>query len=176
MRAEADLGIGQRRALGDQDLALDDVDAGDRLGDGVLDLDARVDFDEVELAACRRRPGTRPCRRSRSRRPGRSRRAASQIASRSAGSRFDGRGDLDHLLMPPLHRAIALEQVHQVAVLVAEQLHFDVPRPLDELFEEDVGAAEGGQRLALGLFERGGQFVGLVRRRACRGRRRPWPP
>ena len=38
------------------------------------------------------------------------------------------RGDLDDLLMPPLHRAIALEQMDEVAVLVAEQLHFDVPR------------------------------------------------
>ena len=36
-------------ALRDQDLRLDQVDAGDHFGDGVLDLDARVDFDEVEL-------------------------------------------------------------------------------------------------------------------------------
>ena len=41
----------QRVALGDQDLALDDVDAGDDFGDGVLDLDARVHLDEEELAA-----------------------------------------------------------------------------------------------------------------------------
>ena len=34
---------------GDQDLRLDDVDAGDLFGDGVLDLNARIDFDEVEL-------------------------------------------------------------------------------------------------------------------------------
>jgi hypothetical protein len=37
-------------ALRDQDLRLDDVDAGDLLGHRVLDLDARVDLDEVELA------------------------------------------------------------------------------------------------------------------------------
>ena len=49
------------------------------------------------------------------------------------------RGDLDDLLMPPLHRAIALEEMHQVAVLVAQQLHFDVPRPADELLDEDIG-------------------------------------
>ena len=34
----------------DADLRLDDVDAGHLLGDGVLDLDARIDLDEVELA------------------------------------------------------------------------------------------------------------------------------
>jgi hypothetical protein len=37
-------------ALADADLRLDDVDAGDLLGDRVLDLDARIDLDEVELA------------------------------------------------------------------------------------------------------------------------------
>ena len=37
-------------ALGDPDLRLDDVEAGDDLGDGVLDLDPRVDLDEVERA------------------------------------------------------------------------------------------------------------------------------
>src|SRR5262249_29981241 len=47
--AEPDLRIGQGQPLGDQDLCLDDVKAGDFLGDGVLDLDARIDFDEVEL-------------------------------------------------------------------------------------------------------------------------------
>ena len=33
------------------DLLLDDVDAGDELGDGVLDLQPRVDLEEVEVAA-----------------------------------------------------------------------------------------------------------------------------
>ena len=37
-------------ALGDADLRLDDVDAGHLLGDRVLDLDARIDLDEVEGA------------------------------------------------------------------------------------------------------------------------------
>ena len=41
----------QRPALGDRDLLGDDVQPGDRLGDRVLDLDARVDLEEVELAA-----------------------------------------------------------------------------------------------------------------------------
>ena len=36
-------------ALGDEDLRLDNVDVRDGLGDRVLDLDARVDFDEVEV-------------------------------------------------------------------------------------------------------------------------------
>src|SRR5262245_18292136 len=39
-----------RPALGDEELCLDDVVAGHDLRDGVFDLDARVDFDEVEVA------------------------------------------------------------------------------------------------------------------------------
>ena len=63
--------------------------------------------------------------------------------------------------MPPLHRAIALEQMHQIAVLVAQQLHFDVPRPPNVLFQEHIAAAEGRRRFALGLFQRRAtQFVG----------------
>ena len=58
MAVEADVGLRRharfRRADGeaveDVDLRLDDVDAGDLLGDRVLDLDARIDLDEVELA------------------------------------------------------------------------------------------------------------------------------
>ena len=42
--------LGQRLALRDADLALDDVDAGDELGHRMLHLHARVHFDEVELA------------------------------------------------------------------------------------------------------------------------------
>jgi hypothetical protein len=34
----------------DADLGLDDVDAGDQFGDRMLHLDARVHFDEIELA------------------------------------------------------------------------------------------------------------------------------
>ena len=43
------LAEGQRLAGGDPDLLLDQVDAGDHLGDGMLDLDAGVDLDEVEV-------------------------------------------------------------------------------------------------------------------------------
>ena len=37
--------------LGDENLALDDVKPGDHFRDGVLDLDARIDLDEIELVA-----------------------------------------------------------------------------------------------------------------------------
>ena len=71
------------------------------------------------------------------------------------------RGDFDDLLMPPLHRAVPLEQMDKIAVLVAEKLHFDVPRAGDEFFDEDFVAAEGVERFALGLFEVVRQLAGL---------------
>ena len=41
---------------------------------------------------------------------------------------------LDNLLVPPLHRAVALEQVHDLAVRVAHDLHFDVAGIAGEAF------------------------------------------
>ena len=40
----------QRRAGGDADLLADEIDAGDHLGHGMLDLNARVHLDEIEAA------------------------------------------------------------------------------------------------------------------------------
>ena len=173
---EADLRVGQRASLGDQDLAPDEVDAGDHLGDGVLDLDPRVDLDEEELAGVGidqelDGPGVVVARPSRP-----IVMAASQMASRRLGSRFERRGDLDDLLVPPLDRAVPLEQVDEVAVPVAEELDLDVLGLADELFEEDVGAAEGGLGLATGLVERRRRARRPTRRPASPGRRRPSRP
>ena len=40
----------QRRTGGDADLFGDEIDAGDRLGHGMLDLNARVHLDEIKAA------------------------------------------------------------------------------------------------------------------------------
>ena len=39
--------------------------------------------------------------------------------------------------------------MHRVAVRVAENLHLDMPRALDQLFQIDLVLAEGGLGLAL---------------------------
>ena len=71
-----------------------------------------------------------------------------------------GRGQLADLLVPPLNRAVALEEVDQVAVPVAEQLHLDVLGPLDELLQEHVRDAERLPGLPAGGLDRLGQLVG----------------
>ena len=56
--------------------------------------------------------------------------------------------------MPPLQRAFALADVDDVAVLIAEDLHFDVPRRGDEFLGIDRAVAEERLRLAGDAIER----------------------
>ena len=56
--------------------------------------------------------------------------------------------------MPPLDRAFALAEVHDVAVVIAEDLELDVPRRLEILLDVDVADAERGFRFALRRLER----------------------
>ncbi len=73
------------------------------------------------------------------------------------GSRFRrdarARAFLDQLLVPPLHAAIALPQMHDVAVMIGQHLHLDVPRMLDVLFEINVAVAERGLGLGPRLLQ-----------------------
>jgi hypothetical protein len=120
---------GQRRAGGDRELRAHQVHAGDRLGDRVLHLQPRVHFEEVEtrgLALPSSRNSTVPAFRYRRRAPPRPPRRP----WRADGRRQRGRGALlDDLLVAPLHRALALEEMDDVAVRVGEHLDLDVPRP-----------------------------------------------
>ena len=52
----------------------------------------------------------------------------------------------DDLLVAPLHRAVALAQADDVAVVVADHLELDVPRPLEEFLHVDLVVAERRRR------------------------------
>ena len=157
---------------GDPDLLLDQVDAGDHLGDGVLDLDPGVDLDEVEVVV--------------------------GVDEELAGAGVDVAGGLgepdgglaelradlerqgrrgrflDELLVPALERAVAVPAVDDVAVRVGEDLDLDVAGPVDELLEVDARVLEGGLGLVAGRLE--GARRGSPRRgrpaSPCRRRRR----
>ena len=78
--------------------------------------------------------------------------------------------------MPPLHGAIALEQVHERAVQVAEDLDFDVARAAQEPFRVHLVLAEGAVRLAPRRLDERRQLRRPTPRPAARDRRRPgWP-
>ena len=68
---------------------------------------------------------------------------------------------LEQLLVPPLDRALALAEVHDRAVMIAEHLELDVARVLDVLLDVDVADAEGRFRLALRGLQRLAQLARL---------------
>src|SRR5438309_2172259 len=67
---------------------------------------------------------------------------------------------LDNLLMPALDRAVALPEMHDVALRIPKHLHLDMARPLEIALEEDSVISERARRLALRADQRAGEFVG----------------
>ena len=156
-------GLVEGLALGDEDLGADDVDAGHLLGDGVLDLDARVHLDEEEIARVavdQELDG------------------AGALVVGGAGDlqaeradvlalllgQVGGGGALDDLLVAALDRAVALPQVIDRPELVAEDLHLDVAGVEDHLLEVALAVAEGGLGLAAPLLDLLDQLLGLHHR------------
>src|SRR3989442_3043437 len=69
---------------------------------------------------------------------------------------------LDHLLVPPLDGALALVEVDDVALRVAQHLHLDVARADDRLLDVDPVVAEGGPGLGARGAQRALQLAGGV--------------
>jgi hypothetical protein len=156
------LGEGQRFARRHAQLQLDEVDPlaanpHDLLGDRVLDLEAGVHLEEVELAGA-------PCGISVEQELDRPGAGVAALCGERDGRRRDGRtllgadrGSgrlLQHLLVPSLGGAVALEEVDDVAVGVAEDLHLDVAPGLDVLLHQQGVVAERLCRLAPGRVAR----------------------
>ncbi len=154
---DADIVLRHRQlfAIGDADHLLDQVDAGDRFGHRMLDLQAGVHFEEVETLA--RRVLARNDQFDRPRRViihGLGQRDALLAHGLAHLGRDEGRWRFLHnLLVAALDRAFALVQIEHVAVLVAEDLDLDMARVLDELLDEDAVVAEGVETFALGRLE-----------------------
>ena len=141
----------ERLTLRDADLPLDQVEAGDRLGDRMLDLDPAVELEEEEVvavddeldrtrAAIADRATERDCRLVEP--------AAERLGQ--AGSRCL----LEHFLVSPLDRAVTLAQRDDVPMRVGQELHLDVARPLEVALAVERAVAEGAHCLALGRRER----------------------
>ena len=146
--AERDVGLGEPERLAGRDphLGRHEVDAGEHLGDRMLDLDPAVDLDEVEVAvavdeeleradvlvAGRDDGLERPARRGRrGRRP-----------TRAGVGRL-----LEDLLVAPLDGAVALAEVDAVPVAVDRDLDLDVAVLVEPLLEVQRVVAERGLRL-----------------------------
>ncbi len=151
---------GERLAARDVDLEAHHVDAGHALGDGMLDLEPRVHLEEVEAREVGeheelRRPRVHVAARARH---GDGR--VFQLLFEGAEAR---RGGLfEHLLVAPLHAAIARADGVNAAVRVGDHLHLDVARLGGEGLDQQrrvtegrarfIGRAREGRSFALGGF------------------------
>ena len=143
----------ERLAAGDAQLQFDQIEPGDRFGDGMLDLQPGVHLHEVEFAARVeqefQRAGALVAQR-----PHRIDRDLAHPRPQSRRHRRRRRL-LDQLLVPALYRAIALAEMDGVAVAVAEHLDFDMSGIDDGALQNDGGIAER----ALSLGSRAAQRV-----------------
>jgi hypothetical protein len=146
--------LAQSSTSGDLDLSSDNVDSSDLLSDGVLDLDTRVDLDEVvavllvnqELrSACIAVAGSL----------GQTDSIVENVVT-DIGGKVLGRGNLNDLLVSSLDGAVTLVQVDNVAVVVTEKLDLDVLGLVKESLDKDGTVTES----SLGL--RGGTLEGLL--------------
>ena len=141
----------QRLARGDADHLLDEIDAGDELGHRMLDLQPGVHLQEIEAAVLAgdelHRAGAVVADRLRERD-----RLLAHFGAR-LGVEQRARRFLDDFLVAALDRALALAEIDDVAVLVAQHLDFDVARIGDEFLDEDAIVAETRFRLRAGAGE-----------------------
>jgi hypothetical protein len=136
-------------ASGDGDLQFDEIEAGDLLGDRMLDLEAGVHFEKIKIeigvdekfdGAC---VGVSACARE----------TDGGIAHLFAevGSHDRRRCFFDHFLVAALDGAFAFAERDDAAVMVGENLDFDVVRLFEIFFEVESGIAESVQRFGAGV-------------------------
>ena len=128
-------------------MRLHDVDAGHLFGDGVFNLDAGIHLDEVEFLIVHIHQEFDGARtfilHMGADLPGH----FANIGALGFGQ-IGGRGAFHNLLVAPLHGAITLPQVPDIALLVAKDLHLDVAGAQDHLFQIPLAIAKGGFGLA----------------------------
>jgi len=155
----------ERSTGGDEQLLLHEVEPGDLLGHGVLDLQPRVHLHEEELLRPGRLDdelhgaGAAVVDAARGLAGGGTDRGAGGRALRPGKILEQGGGRLlDHLLVPALQRALAFAEVHDVSVRIGEDLHLDVPGGGEVALQEQRIVAEARRGLAPGGRERVGEM------------------
>src|SRR5260370_1208344 len=141
-------------ALRDENLRTHEINAGNHFGHGVLDLDTRINLDEIPIL---RINIVEELDGSRIAIVGLARELHRGGAEFSASARGEVRrwSYFDDLLVAALDGTIAFVKVQQVPVTIATDLDFQVPRPRHIFFQENGCISEGGARLPLSLFQYG---------------------
>ena len=142
------------------DLQPHEIEPGDFLGDRMLDLETRVDLEEVELAASvddeLNGAGVLVADGA-SRGDSSGAHAGAQLVVDGRGGRF-----FDDLLVAALDRALAFEAVDEIPVRVAEDLDLDVSRRAEVAFDQQRVVAERVLGLAARRFECSGELARVV--------------
>ncbi len=148
----------QLLARGHAQLQFDEVETRDCLCYRMLDLQARIYFKKVKIAI--RIHQELSCPRVRIARF--ARQANRSLAHRSAQfRRHKWRWRFfDHLLVPPLHRTFALAEVNDVPMCVGEDLHLDMPGPVEIFLDVNALIAKGVERFGSCIAPRRGEFMG----------------
>ena len=176
MAANGDVGlaVGKRLSARDTKHGLNEVDAGDHLGHRVLDLDAGVHLDEIEVAGrlvveIFERAGAAVADAFREPHGGGAQRFA------PLGEKADRGRLLPDLLTAALQRAFALVEMDR-GLSIAEDLNLDMTGARDETLEVKASVPERGERLGARLRDLSSRAPRGTRRRGCRARRRQPPP
>ena len=151
------LGEFEIAAGGDADLFEHEIDVGDHLGHGMLDLNARVHLDEIELAVLVEeldRADAEILELAHRLGDGFADGVARGVVERGAAALFPD------FLIAALQRAVALAQMDCAAVAVAQDLDFDVARVREIFLEIKRVVAERGLGLRACGSERRRQLVG----------------
>ncbi len=147
----------ERLASGHADHLFNQIDAGDQFGHRVFDLKPCVHFEEVKILL----PVHDEFNRARTgivHRLGQSDGLFSHRAAR--GFVKEGAGSfLDHFLIAPLDRTFPLAQIDTVAMRIAQDLDFNVPRLGDKFLDEDAIIAKAAGRFVLGALEPLARFI-----------------
>ena len=157
----------------DSQLLAHQVASESHLGHRMLDLQPRVDFEEIEVVALDqelRGAGVGVVRCTGKLEGGIDHLRAHLIAE-SGRRRL-----LDNFLMPPLNRAVTLAERDHLAMLVAKNLYFDVSRMREIFFDEDPPVAERRRRFTRSPFQSALELRSLPRPRASRVRLRRRQP
>ena len=133
----------QRFAHCEHDLVAHEVDPGHFFRDGMFHLDSLVDLEEIVIAAViddeLHRAGV-GIMGGFSDAHGRLADFIAQFAELVVQQRRGG--FFDQFLVAPLHRAVALAQMDDATLIVAQDLNLDMVRILDVFFDIDAGIAE----------------------------------
>ena len=156
----------QRFARRDAQLPFDQIQSGNRFGDGVFDLQARVHLHKEEIHRTIRALFDDKFDRSRAdiiNRPRRRNRRRAHFFAQGLRHTRSGRF-FQHFLVTALHRAIAFKQIHIIAVRIAKHLNFDMARTLHVFFDEHRVITKTVNRFAFAACQGIGKIFGFVNR------------